>query len=210
MKIIGLSGQAGAGKDTLASIVLKHVTGSALAFADPLRCAAAAMFGLTDEQMQDRDLKEQVIDYWGKSPRQILQLLGTEAGRDLFGDDIWCKRAALTVDSFIEMDRLEAFPRDVLVFTDVRFDDEAQWIKSLGGVVVDIQRPALKSVGIKGHRSALPLSAECIDFTFYNHGNLDDLQTVVPAALSCWLAEAMPLHIAKQKAAAQLRADKAA
>lgn len=198
MKIIGFAGQAGAGKDTIASIVLEHVTGSQMAFADPLRNAAAAMFGLTDEQMSDRILKEQVIPHWGKSPRQILQLLGTEAGRDLFGTDIWCKRAGITLDWIVYMDSLEPTARDVLLFTDVRFADEAQWIRSMGGVVVNVDRPALKQVGIDGHRSAQPLPADCIDFTFYNHGTAEDLKTVVPAALSFWLNEATDLHRVKR------------
>lgn len=210
MKIIGFSGQAGAGKDTIARIVLEHITGSTMAFADPLRNAAAAMFGLTHEQMTDRVLKEKVIERWGKSPRQMLQLLGTEAGRDLFGNDLWCKRAAVSVAHIVAQDSLESFAREVLLFTDVRFADEAEWIKSMGGVVVDISRPALAAVGISGHRSAQPLPADCLDFRFSNHGNLGDLERVVPAALSCWLNEATAVHVAKRNAERNLRVDKAA
>jgi hypothetical protein len=206
MKIMGFSGQAGAGKDTSARIVLQHITGSSMAFADPLRNAAAAMFGLTDEQMSDRILKEQVIPRWNKSPRQILQLLGTEAGRDLFGNDLWCKRAEVTVDWLVYMDRLEPAARDVLLFTDVRFADEAEWIRSMGGVVIDVSRPALKAVGIDGHRSAVPLPADCIDFTFNNFGTAEELELVVPAALSFWLNEATDLHVVKR----EVKAGKAA
>lgn len=118
--------------------------------------------------------------------------------------DARCRVAARQLNQMIEIDRTAEFAREVVVISDVETNDEAQWIKSLGGVVVDVKRPCLKLDSIPA------LHADCVDFTFYNHGNLEDLQKVVPAALSCWLAEAVPVHMAKQKAAAQLRADKAA
>lgn len=118
--------------------------------------------------------------------------------------DARCFVAERQLNLIIALDRIAESSREVVVISDVESEVDAQWIKNLGGVVVDVKRPGLRLDSIPD------LHADCIDFTFYNHGNLDDLQTVVPAALSCWLAEAMPVHMAKQKAAAQLRADKAA
>jgi len=194
MKLIGLTGPAGAGKDTLAGMILDHVSGHSVAFADPLRHAAAAMFGLTMDQMLDRDLKEKVIPRWGKSPREILQLLGTEGARDLFGNDVWCKRAQITLDQIVALDKREHTAADVCIFTDVRFKDEAQWINERGGVVIEIRRKAAIPVGIAGHRSAAPLPAHIPDWTIYNDKSLSDLRELVSRNLNDWLEDATHLH----------------
>lgn len=201
MKLIGLSGAAGAGKDTVAGLVLEHVPGHAVAFADPLRRAAAEAFGLSMHQMLDRELKEQVVPHWGKSPREILQLLGTECFRDVFGGDHWCRRAEITLAEIIEQDARVAFAADVCLFTDVRFVDEVQWIKSHGGIVVEVRRSEVYPVGVVGHRSAQPLPAELVDWVVYNEESLAVLAQRVPLWLSGWLSEATPLHEAKKQAA---------
>jgi len=201
MKLIGLSGAAGVGKDTVASMVLGHVSGHAVAFADPLRRAAVEAFGLSMNQMLDRELKETVIDRWGKSPREILQLMGTESFRDVFGDDHWCNRADLTLDQLIEMDRREATSADVCIWTDVRFENEARWIREKGGVIVEIRRSSVYPVGVVGHRSAQPLPPECVDWTVYNEAGIDELQARIPERLAGWLSDAVPVHEARRRAA---------
>lgn len=193
MKLIGLSGAAGAGKDTVASMLLDNVCGHQRAFAAPLKAAAAQMFGLTREQMEDRELKEKLVPFWGKSPREILQLLGTECGRDVFGTDIWTKRADLTLEQILAEDRSESFAAEVLVWTDVRFADEAEWIHRHGGVVIEIRRSAAIPVGVKGHRSAAPLPAECVDWTIYNESSKEALASQVRNSYAAWLGDAHDL-----------------
>lgn len=188
MKMIGLAGAAGAGKDTLASWILEHQTGRSFAFADPLRHAASAIFGLTPHQMQDRVAKEAVLSHWGKSPRELLQLLGTEGVRDVFGGDTWVKRAQITVDQYLAQLSYEPFHPQVMIWTDVRFDEEAQWIKDNGGVVINIERVGVSLVGIAEHRSASGISENLVDETFYNSGSLEDLRLNALGDLPSWLA----------------------
>ncbi|SEG15507.1 deoxynucleotide monophosphate kinase family protein [Marinobacterium lutimaris] len=185
MKLIGIAGRANSGKDTLAGLILEHVTGQQRAFADPLRRAAMEIFGLTLEQMTDRDLKEKVIPYWGYSPRQVLQLLGTESIRDVFGPDTWVKRAALGLEELLAVDADERYDGDVVVFTDCRFAEEARWIRQSGGVVIHITRPGLAAV--HGHVSEMPLPEALIDFVVVNDGSIDDLRHQVLHQVAGWL-----------------------
>lgn len=185
MKLIGLAGRAGSGKDTLAGLILEHVTGQQRAFADPLRRAAQAVFGLTDEQMSDRELKERVIPFWGRSPRQILQLLGTESVRDVFGPDTWVRAAALHLDALAWCESRESLPIDVVIYTDCRFPEEAQWIRDNGGVVIEITRP--DAVAVAAHSSEQPLPVELIDYAILNDGTIADLRDQVLHNIAAWL-----------------------
>lgn len=200
MKLIGLTGKAGAGKDTLASLILEHTTGTTRAFADPLRRAAKEIFGLTDDQMTDRVLKEQVIPYWGKSPRRLLQLLGTESVRDIFGGDTWVKNADLRLQA---LERGEAgcdLPIDVVIWTDCRYPEEAQWIRDNGGIVIEIVRPGVAAVEAHSSEQALPV--ELVNNRVINCDTLDDLSDLVQMLLPDWLDKCVPVHEARKRRAA--------
>lgn len=188
MKIIGLAGCAGSGKDTVADLLLKQHGGYRRAFADPIREAAKAVFGLTDAQMQDRDKKEVEVPYWGRSPREILQLLGTESVRDVFGADTWVKSAELKLAAVLAADAMETRGSELLVYTDVRFPQEAGFIHSKGGVVVEVHRPGFGPVN--EHASDQGLPKICIDFDLMNRGDLSVLEACVLDLSELWLSVA--------------------
>ncbi len=128
--IIGIAGRKGAGKDSAAAWLARERGFARLAFADPLRAAAAEMFGLTKEEMTDRALKERRLDRWPyESPREILQKLGTDACRSVW-PDLWIERLKARARSLVRF-------QSVLV-TDVRFPNEAHAIRQLGGRLVFI------------------------------------------------------------------------
>lgn len=200
MKLIGLTGKAGAGKDTLAGLILEHTTGTTRAFAEPLKRAAREVFGLTDEQMTDRVLKEQVIPYWGKSPRQILQLLGTEGIRNVFGGDTWVKNADLRLQALESAEAGQALPIEVVIWTDVRFAEEAEWIRANGGVVVEVRRPGIEAVAAHSSESGLP--KELVDGVFWNSGTIDELRNHLRESMPEVLQYAIPVHEARKRKAA--------
>lgn len=68
MQLIGLTGRAGCGKDTVARFLCEAHGFVQIALADPLRDGLKAMLGVTDEQLHRRDLKEAPIDWIGRSP----------------------------------------------------------------------------------------------------------------------------------------------
>lgn len=146
--IIGLSGRAGSGKDTVYSI-LAGLYGSgceSVSFATPIKEAAKLMFrplGLTDWHVDGpsearsasiRGFAQQVGIQM--DARHILQTLGTEWGRYCIHPDIW---VAL---GLIKARELEAMGRHVVVITDVRFENEMKAIRESGGELWHITRPA--------------------------------------------------------------------
>lgn len=169
--VVGVTGAAGAGKGTVASMLGWHE----VSFADPLYDMISVMTGYSVEQLKDRQFKEQVIPWLGKSPRQLLQTLGTDWGRDTVAKDVWRK---------IGVRRIEvAYLRGVscVVVPDVRFDDEADLIHDeFGGVIWEVTRPGADTC--VSHVSEAGISRRLIDRTLVNGGSLDEFREVVQAA----------------------------
>lgn len=147
--IIGLTGRAGCGKDTAAEHLQREYGFHPMAFAGPLKKTAATLFNLPETYFHDRELKEKPLEDWdGLSPRHILQLLGTEAVRCTFGENFWIKRWINEYGSLVL--------GTSVVVTDVRFNNEAQAIRDLGGVIVHIARtraPTCLDAPASGHAS---------------------------------------------------------
>ena len=93
----------------------------------------------------------------GKTPRHIMQTLGTEWGRKLIGDDIWLE---------VMLNRIRTTRSKTIIIDDCRFENEADLVHSLGGVVVQIERPGITYGG--GHASEKPLPDRCIDMKILN------------------------------------------
>ena len=170
MKVIGICGKARSGKDTIAKYLWANYAFTRIAFADPVKLSAQRMFGLTNDQTWSDELKEVVIPYWGMSPRTMFQKVGTEAGRDIFGYDLWIKRLQLTYNLLKDTDDI--------VIPDVRFDNEAAAIREMGGVIVEVVRGAGLSGETAGHRSEAGLSLPP-EHVIDNSGTLDDLKVAV-------------------------------
>lgn len=169
--LIGIHGRAWAGKNRLADMMNCH----ALGFADPLYSALSAMFGIPESRLRDRSRKEEVIPWIGKSPRELLQTLGTEWGRGLVRADIWLRVAEQRLERAMDA----GFSR--VAFADLRFDNEAEWIRERGGVIVWITRPG--GAACREHVSEAGISPHLIDFTVANDGTLDDLRRRAIATL---------------------------
>lgn len=184
MRLIGLCGAAGSGKDTVAEHLRRGYGFRVLAFADPLYAAVSAITGLPVERLRDRGQKERPIDWLGKSPRELLQLLGTEFGRNMIRDDLWVRRAMQEVAGSTEAG---------CVITDVRFDNEAEAIREAGGFVIEIVRPGMAclTATAASHSSERGISREHIILTLTNSGTIDDLNASVDAAIRSLHADIM-------------------
>lgn len=138
--LIGLTGKAGAGKDITADIIEEQLGKEdvfRISFAQPIRDMLKAAFPiLTDEHFYGK-LKEEVIPSLGKSPRQLMQTLGTEWGRQCVKDSLW-------VDMALEKAKKAQEEGKHVVITDVRFENESTEVCVAGGHVVEIVRPAYK------------------------------------------------------------------
>lgn len=99
------------------------------------------------------------------TPRLFLQLLGTQAGRQLFHPNIWVN---------ILISRYKSDQKWII--SDVRFPNEVKAIKDKGGVVVRIHRPSILTNGQELHESETALdNYNNFDHTFINDGSIEDL-----------------------------------
>lgn len=143
--IVGICGLIGAGKDTIADYLVEKHKFKKLSFADKLKDSVSAMFdwdrslldGKTDES---RSWREKEDEFWSKemnmsiTPRLVLQKFGTECMRDGFYDGIWVSLAKK---------KLIDNPDVKWVIPDVRFENEANMIKEIGGEVWWVKRGQL-------------------------------------------------------------------
>ena len=173
--VIGISGYANAGKDTLADLLVEHFRFSKLAFADPMREMAMAIDPVVgyaagedgeDVVIRYSDAVAQVGYQEAKSLypeiRRFLQRLGTDAGRKILGEDVW-------VDSGIK--RAEQHPR--AVFADLRFTNEAQAIRRREGLVFRVNRPGFGPAN--DHESEVGLDGWRFDASFNNNDTIESL-----------------------------------
>jgi hypothetical protein len=172
--LIGLCGPAGAGKNTVAEFLTDF---RQIAFADPLYQCVSTITGLPVSQLQDRAVKEAVIPWLGKSPRQMLQTLGTEWGRGSVHEEIWIRIA-------LERAKPELAAGRSVVITDVRFDNEAQAIADAGGEVWRVARPGWRCLddASASHSSEAGVSDHLIARIIDNSGSLDALRLQLAAA----------------------------
>ena len=189
--IIGLVGFIGSGKGTVGDI-LEQKGFIKDSFAKPLKDACAVMFGWSRELLEgdtemSRKWREEPDSYWSEkfgrefTPREALQKMGTEAGREVFHKDIW-------VISLLN----RAKGKDVVV-TDVRFQNEIQYIQDNGGIVIRVKRgenpdwfPLLEKIKLETERAKF-MQHEHIhksewdwvgcefDYTVGNNGTIQDL-----------------------------------
>ncbi len=137
-QIIGIIGAIGSGKDTIADYLIAAHGYKKASFARRVKDVAAAVFSWDRELLEgstreSREWREQVDPFWGLSPRQALQKIGTEMFRTHIRDDIWVR--ALEKD-------LVAEPAQNFVITDCRFQNEIDTIRGLGGRLIYVSRGA--------------------------------------------------------------------
>jgi hypothetical protein len=255
-KIIGIAALARSGKDTVASMLLKHNCVTTYALADPLKVGCQALFGLTDAETWDDELKEQEIPLWGWSPRRFFQTVGTDWLREL-NPEHWLLRADLALNHnipiapnkskvdfedpkaplrlaleaifgitqdeawlpalankknrfwdmtpnemlhFIESKLLSTFDNyealrtqrsitsptrkilshnknDVVIIKDIRFENEAEFLRNHGGTIWHIKREqALKVIS---HASEKGIKVKDKDIVIQNNGSLEELEFAV-------------------------------
>jgi len=176
--IVGLLGNKRSGKDTAADYLCENHNFVKYSFADPLKKACQEIFVLSDEQLYGTETdKETVDERWNASARTILQRVGTEMFRqqlttifpemEEIGKNIWVYRFKLWYQKFKKEN-----PTKNVILADVRFDNEAQVVRDLGGVVVKIERPCKKTKD--AHKSEAGIDSIDYDVKLVNDGTLEE------------------------------------
>lgn len=168
--VIGISGYARTGKDTIADYLVENEGYTKISFSTPMK---EAMYRLnpriTVNEIQNTALRIGVDVYgWEglkeRSPdiRGLLQRFGTEVGREMFGEDFWVNYA------------LDSIPDGTkVVIADVRYPNEADAIKALGGKVFRVERDGVGPAN--AHASENALDRYEFDGTLYNQGTVRGL-----------------------------------
>jgi len=200
--VIALSGPKGAGKDTVADLLVTHCGFTKMAFGDALYAEVAEAFQIDEAQLRHRDTKEHPLSAMAlrkcladafvgrmmrvhfdrhialdldapRSPRQILQWWGTEYRRH---QDLhyWTRR----VSSIISY-RLSRGLQNRFVVTDCRFDNEEEVIRQThGGQIWQITRPGC-DVPAGSHASETTGEAFKPDAVIQNNQDIKHLQQLV-------------------------------
>jgi len=175
--IIGLTGYAQSGKDTVAKILVEQYGYGRIAFADPIKTLvykANPIVGLVaNEPIYLRHLVDTVG--WEEAKknsevRRLLQEIGVGA-RESLDDTVWVVAALRQMDDVTKN----------YVVTDVRFENEALQIKSVGGQIWRVKRPGVGAVN--SHVSEHSMDDYKVDQIFANNGTLEDLEAMVKARM---------------------------
>lgn len=129
-KLIALCGHKGVGKSTYASF-LAGKNGHVFSFATPLKSMLTSVF--PNEYVLKK--KDEKIPYFDVTARYLLQTLGTEWGRNMVDQNIWIKLLRVRL-----IEHLTDSVVTPLVVDDLRFDNEAEMIRELGGEVWQLDR----------------------------------------------------------------------
>ena len=174
--IVGLMGYAGSGKDEVAKILVDKFGFERCAFADKIRDILYEINPMAgNEPLQMRV----DADGWDKAKqhpevRRLLQKLGVSA-RNHLDESVW------VIPVLSELDKNSNY-----VITDVRFENEANMVKIMGGEIWRIERPGVGPVN--DHISEKELETISADRTLLNTGSLEDLAVLVKLRLDSYLA----------------------
>lgn len=187
--ILGITGYARAGKTSIANILIERVGYKLMAFADGVRALALAI----DPFVQvdgDRHYTEgntpfarystvlKAIGYEAAKShpdvRQLLQRVGTEGGRGVLGERVWVEAFRNRVEHAYLDDEFALTLSDMnIVVPDVRFTNEADALREMGGFIIRVERPGIESQG--GHVSETESDRIVADATIVA-SNLDELR----------------------------------
>ena len=184
-KFIGLRGPIGSGKDTVADYLVAHYGYEKKGFSDPVY---ESLYLLNPPVIvgKHRVIHLQILvdthgwDFVKRAypcVREWLRIIGTEAGRDIHGQDCWIKVA----DKRVDVSSAKRF-----AIRDVRFPNEAEYIKDNGGEIWEIQGRISEEVALlKKHRSEgnqIP-----VDRIIHNDSSLPMLYRRLNAVLDTFL-----------------------
>lgn len=141
-RVIGFLGTIGSGKGAAGEYLQIEFAYQPLTFAGPLKDAVSCIFNwprnmLEGDSSESREWREKIDPFWTETlsrevtPRKMLQLMGTEAGRHVFGEKLWIASV---------LNRIDQTQYDKFVITDVRFQNEVQSLIDIGAELYIIER----------------------------------------------------------------------
>lgn len=195
--VIGITGKASSGKDTIADYLVEYYGFTKFKFADRLRDMLLDLDPIVGHETDNWSYGDSVeytrlselVDEFGweeakKEPevRRLMQVFGTDVMRKWEGEDYWIN--ALSLD-------IRRSSCDKAVISDVRFLNEAEWCK-YHGMVMKVVRPtgAQLADSAKAHPSETKLDSIMAQVTIRNDLSIDylhdEVDAIMPALLRTW------------------------
>jgi hypothetical protein len=186
MMLVGITGHAQHGKDTIASVLVEEYGFVRIAFADALKSMALALDPWVIHRVPADDpgaiepvRLSFVVETGGwesakgiTEVRRFLQVLGTEGVRGHLGEDSWLRAWQKTVDGI-------GVAVAGIVVPDVRFPNEADYIRYRSGELWEVMRPGFDNGVGTDHPSEQYIDELGATVGFMNMGTIDDLKDMV-------------------------------
>lgn len=167
--IVGFVGRKGVGKDTAADVLVQNKGYVRRKFAQPIKDICAIAFQVPSALL-DGPEKEILIGKHQLSPRQMMQIVGTDFFRAHIHENFWIHHFQDWV--------ADQPPSTNVVVTDIRFQNELDAVQRLGGIVIKIER----SSGEGRHQDTDAHVTESgidnlknVDVVLQNDGSVQDL-----------------------------------
>ena len=141
--LIGILGKKSSGKDTCGEYLIENYNYKRYAFADPIKKITKILFDLNEDQLYGDECKDALDFKWYINPRDAFQKIGTEFGQKMIYD-LFPKLKQKLGDEIIWVKLFKVWyeknKNNNIIITDVRFPHEIEAIKSMGGIIVKINR----------------------------------------------------------------------
>lgn len=177
--IIGITGKINSGKSLCSHLIqLKHANFIEYSVSEPLK-QIATIFGFEHQEVYGTQAQKQTInDFWGISGRTFLQTFGTNICREVLPQhmpsmsSVWCQLLRKKIGDTTTN----------IIIPDVRFKNEADIIKELGGWIIHVDRPGNNSYQ-SSHKSETEMTSIPPDFTINNDSDVkhvsDQLENII-------------------------------
>ena len=169
--LVGVTGIARAGKDTLADCLASTKYDIKASLAAPLKLGVATMLDIPLVWTNSDDINEQQLPGFNFTLRRAMQTLGTEWGRAL-DRNLWVDIANKKYRQHVELMRTLKVVDSLFVVPDVRFDNEADWILANGGEVIRVVRDVENPV--ESHASEAGVSDNLVTQIIHNNGTKEE------------------------------------
>jgi hypothetical protein len=181
--LIGITGKIGSGKTTAANYLVSSCGFTEYTMAEPIK-QIGTVFGFTHNQLYGTQKEKlEIHPHWGVSGREFLQKIGTDMFRDLLPQVIPNMKISKSV--WCDIFRLKYNGQAPTVVSDIRFADEAQTIRDLGGVIIRIVRD--EGYACSEHISETGQSEITHDFLINNNSDTKSLYSSIDSILQSQL-----------------------
>lgn len=174
-QLIGIVGKIGVGKSTAANYLEEKLQFKEVSFAFPLKKIAIELGFKENEVFGTQEEKLEKNELWNISGREFLQKFGTDICRNTLPEmfpsmsGIWIKLGRQKIEELMKTNYN-------VVISDVRFPDEAEMIRELGGKIVRIERDTGETkCEVNTHASELQSSQIKADVVVQNVEGMPDL-----------------------------------